>query len=101
MELLEIAQGNAFYVTSQSNLLYDSTLNLTTRGFIVYILLIVCVSLFSSQRALDRYIATWDFTAQRPDELSLSKVRETKRHCFFRYLTKYKMEEIRYFRVSY
>lgn len=87
MELLEIGQGNTFYVTSQSDLLYDSTLNLTTRGIShIYTLLMFSVSLFSSQKALDRYIATWDFTAQRPDELSLSKVRETKRLCI-RYLT--------------
>ena len=49
---------------------------------VVYILLMFYVSLFSSQKALDRYIATWDFTAQRPDELSLSKVRETKETLF-------------------
>jgi hypothetical protein len=26
------------------------------------------------QRALERFIATWDFIGQRPDELTLSKV---------------------------
>lgn len=28
----------------------------------------------SPHKALDRYIALWDFLAQRPDELSLQKV---------------------------
>lgn len=43
MELLEIAQGNAFYVTSQSDLLYDSTLYFTTRG--IYTTDVLCFSL--------------------------------------------------------
>ena len=43
----------------------------------------------SPHKALDRYIALWDFLAQRPDELSLQKVtKHSHTHTFVRQTVK-------------
>ncbi len=42
----------------------------------------------NQQRALERYIATWDFAAERPDELSLTKVSKYNNNIINKYTMK-------------